>query len=195
MDINCQLGEPLDYKNKDSIFIGGATNFWPYYWAEIPTWYFVIQTDSLLNIRWERFIGGDAHLMVEKLIATNDGGCLLAASRYDYLHSNEPQTDIQIIKLNENGQLVNQDENILVKSTEAIIYPNPGIHSLNIRLARQYKEFSFELYSISGKLVLSETYKSIQENINAINLKAGTYIYRIYNKKGLFESGKWIKKE
>lgn len=60
----------LDFNNKDSIFIGGTKNHCGTFYMESPSWFFILQTDSLLNIRWERFYGGDAYYAMTKLVAT-----------------------------------------------------------------------------------------------------------------------------
>lgn len=183
----------LDYKNKDSIYIGGTTNIGPTYYGYCPSWYFVIQTDSLLNIRWERFYGGDAYYLMQKIIATNDGGCLIAGTRYDYENATEEELDIHILKLNSEGLLVREQNHNTIQVKEALVFPNPGTDHLKVRVAAQYPESIFELYNINGKQVLNRKIHGKWGNINTSLLKSGTYIYRILNNKGLIETGKWVK--
>ena len=131
----------IDFQNKDSIFIGGTHNM-PYALdpgqQPVPTWFVILQTDSLLNIRWERFYGGNANHLMNKLIATRDGGCLVSGTRYDYLNDPVPQTDIIVLKLNSEGLLVGNNELPETRMHEAIVYPNPGTDALQIRLAVQH---------------------------------------------------------
>lgn len=184
----------LDFKNKDSIFIGGTTNMWGTYYGTWPSWYFVIQTDSMLNIRWERFYGGDAYYLMQKIIATNDGGCLIAGTRFDYQNATEEELDIHILKLNEEGLIVGGQNEILTEIREAIVFPNPGSENIKIRIAVQYPESTFELYDINSKLLVSKNIRGKWGNINTTFLRPGTYVFRIFNDDGLFESGKWIKR-
>ncbi|RLD41046.1 MAG: hypothetical protein DRI88_12985, partial [Bacteroidetes bacterium] len=148
--------DALDYKNKDSIFIGGTTNVWATYYGTWPSWYFIIQTDSMLNVRWERFYGGDAYYVMQKIIAANDGGCIVAGTRYDYQNTTEEELDIHILELNNEGLLVGTDDKPALEMHEALVFPNPGSSYLRVRVAAQYKQSTFMLYDISGKQVLSQ---------------------------------------
>ena len=184
--------DALDFSNKDSVFIGGTTNFGPNY-APWPSWYFIIQTDSNLNVRWERFYGGDAYYVMRKIIASNDGGCIVAGTRYDYLNATEEELDIHILKLNNEGLLVGTPEEPAIEMREALVFPNPGTNYLKVRIAAQYKHSTFELFDMNGKKVLSQQINGKWGEVNTTLLNTGTYIYNIYNSEGLFESGKWIK--
>jgi hypothetical protein len=182
----------LDFNNKDSIFIGGTALWWGFF-LETSNWFFVLQTDSLLNIRWERFYGGDAYYTMWKLIATSDGGCIAAGSRYDYLNTDKMQRDIYVLKLNKEGMLVGNNENPAVKMQEAIVFPNPGTNELKVRIAAQYPNSSFELYNLSGHQVIAQNIIGKWGEVNTSFLPSGTYVYRVFNDDGLFETGKWVK--
>jgi hypothetical protein len=183
----------IDFKNKDSIFMGGTRNMWLGYYNPWPSWFIVLQTDSLLNIRWERFYGGDAYYMMGKVVATNDGGCLVAGTRYDYLNTTELETDIIILKLNSDGLILGDEENPIVEMHEAIVYPNPGNEMINVRIAAQHKHSLFELFDLNGRQVLQQNFTGTLGTVNTGFLQPGTYIYKITNQQGLNESGKWLK--
>ena len=190
--LDIPAADALDYKNKDSIFIGGTTNFGFYYFPT-PSWYFIIQTDSNLNVRWERFYGGDAHYIMWKIIASNDGGCIIAGTRYDYQNVTEEELDIHILKLNSEGLMVGTPEGPTIEMHEALVFPNPGTNYLKVRIAAQHKQSMFELYDINGRQVLTQQIFGKWGEVNTVFLTSGTYIYKIYNAEGLHESGKWIK--
>ena len=192
IDIPALLNSALDFNNKDSIFIGGTTNFSSYF-VKAPSWYFILQTDSNLNVRWERFYGGDARYTMSCIKASNDGGCIVAGNRYDFLNDTIEQLDIHILKLNGEGMLVNTPEHPGIEMHEAIVFPNPGTDRVRLRIASQYKQSTFEIFDIRGRQVLSKQIVGKWGEINTGQLIPGTYVYRIYNHKGLFESGKWIK--
>lgn len=183
----------LDYKNNDSIFIGGTTNYW-FTYSQTPSWYFIIQTDSNLNVRWERFYGGNARYTMRKIIASNDGGCIIAGTRYDYQNVTEEELDIHILKLNSEGLLVGtNDIHPSIKMQEALVFPNPGTKYLKVRIATQYKQSTFELYDMFGRQILSQQITGKWAEVSTDHLSSGAYIYKIYNGEGLHESGKWIK--
>ncbi|RLD80587.1 MAG: hypothetical protein DRJ15_06640 [Bacteroidetes bacterium] len=183
----------LDFNHKDSIFIGG-TKCYGIFFGTWPSWYYVLQTDSNLNIRWERFYGGDAYYKMQKIIAAKDGGCIIAGTRYDYQNVTEEELDIHVLKLNSEGLLVSTPEEPAIEMREALVFPNPGTNHLKVRIAAHYKKSNFELYDISGKIVLSEQIIGKWGEVNTVAFKSGTYVYRIYNEEGLFESGKWLKR-
>jgi len=186
----------IDFQNKDSIFIGGTHNM-PYTLdpgqQPVPTWFVILQTDSMLNVRWERFYGGNANHLMTNLIATRDGGCLIAGTRYDYMNDPVPQTDIIVLKLNSEGLLVGQNELQESLLHEAIVYPNPGSTIMQVRLAVQHPKALLELFDSQGKLVLSQQLHEKESRITTAQLPPGTYIYRLSAATGLNESGKWIK--
>jgi len=182
----------LDFQNKDSIFIGGTKNFGMFY-APWSNWYYVLQTDSNLNIRWERFYGGDACYWMQKIIAANDGGCIMVGTRYDYQNVSEEELDIHILKLNSEGLLVNIQEEPGIEMREALVFPNPGTDYIKVRVAAHYNQSTFELFDINGRIVLTENITGKWGEINTSHLTSGAYTYRVYNEEGLFESGKWLK--
>ena len=183
----------LDFNDKDSIFIGGMA-LWFGNFLPVSNWFFILQTDSLLNIRWERFYGGDAYYTMWKLIATSDGGCIAAGSRYDYLNTDKQQRDLYVLKLNKEGLLVGDIESPNIQMQEAIVFPNPGTNELKVRIAAQYPNSVFELYDLSGKLVLTKSIAGKWGEVNTSFLPSGAYIYRVFNADGLFETGKWVKR-
>jgi hypothetical protein len=104
-----------------------------------------------------------------------------------------PQTDIIVLKLNSEGLLVGNDELPETQMHEAIVYPNPGTHVLQIRLAVQHPTALLELFDANGRLVLSQQLYQKECRIAVDHLPNGTYIYRLSADTGLLESGKWIK--
>ncbi len=187
----------LDYKNKDSIFIGGSKNlqYGNILFGTIPSWYVLLQTDSMLNIRWERFYGGDACYNMTKLIATNDGGCIMAGTRFDYkAHPNIHERDIYIIKVNSQGLITSVNGKPASIAHDAIVYPNPGSNFLKVRVAVQHRRSMFKLFDMAGRLVLAQNIEGKTAQINTTLLKTGTYVYTITNNNGLNEKGKWVKR-
>ena len=183
----------IDFINKDTIYIGGSRDIYTGIYNKWPSWFIILQTDSLLNVRWERFYGGDAHYVMGKIIAARDGGCIVSGMRYDYQNVPEEQTDIVILKLNENGILVGNEEHPSMQMRETIVYPNPGTNEIKVRIATQHPETLFELFDMNGKQIASQEINGKWGTINTAFLNPGTYIYRITSKQGLFESGKWVR--
>lgn len=187
----------LDYKNKDSIFIGStkAASWVNPEFGPNSSWYRLIQTDSMLNIRWEHFYGGDAYYFMKKVVATQDGGCIMAGTRFDYIaHPNLHKRDIYIIKVNSNGLLTTTDGKPSPIVHNAIVFPNPGNEVLRVRVAVQYPQSLLRLFDMNGRLVVKKKIQGTSATINTAFLPKGTYIYTITGEKGLHENGKWVKK-
>ena len=184
----------IDFKNSDTLFAGGTHNLSLYnpYYANQPSWLVVLQTDSLLNLRWERFYGGDAYYVMSNLIATQDGGCLIGGWRFNYQNSTEDQTDVFLLKLNNEGLLTGQAEMPEFQMREAIVYPNPG-SQLHIRLAMQHPKAQLQLFDQAGRLVLQQQLHQTESTVETRHLPAGVYLYHLTAPTGLNESGKWVK--
>jgi hypothetical protein len=185
----------VGFISNDTIFAGGTRNLNttnPYY-SNQPSWFMLFQTDSQLNVRWERFYGGDAYYVMRNLIATRDGGCLIAGTRYDYMNDPVPQTDIIVLKLNSEGLLVGNNEQPETRMHEAIVFPNPGTEALQVRLAVQHPTALLELFDTNGRLVFSQQLHQKENRIAVGHLPAGTYIYNLSADTGLRESGRWVK--
>lgn len=181
----------LDFNNKDSVFFGATSPFWP--WQNYPSNYVLLQTDSLLNIRWEKFYGNrDFYYELISIEASNDGGCILAGTRYDY-NAGVKKRDIYIVKVDGEGLLVGNEETPTIEMHDALVYPNPGTTEIKVRIAAQYRKSLFQLFDMNGKQVAMKKIVGKWGSINTSFLKPGAYIYRISSEDGLFETGKWVK--
>lgn len=192
VNLPASRGGALDFYNKDSIYIGGTVNFQPG-WPFTESYFSLIQIDSILNVRWERFYGGDMFYEMNDVLATNDGGCLMSGVVFDPSYGKNKH-DIIVIKVDSDGLITSISDYLAISFTEAIVFPNPGKSVINIRVASQYKESKFELFEVNGTKVMSKELFEQQNTINTEGLKSGSYIYQINNDKGLKESGIWIKK-
>lgn len=181
----------IDFNNKDTIYAGGTKNFWVWP-VNAPSYYSLVQTDSLLNIRWEKFYGGDANYTLLSIDTTNDGGCLLGGIKHEFTYENG-KTDAHIIKVNSKGLITGNPNNSTIEIKEALVFPNPGTDYLKVRIAAQYQQSTFDLFDLNGKLILSEEIQGKGKQISTTFLPSGTYIFKIHSKDGLFESGKWVK--
>jgi hypothetical protein len=187
----------LDFIDKNNIYIAGTHIFYyenpnPPSAPEYDNYIFINQTDSLLNIKHEIFFGGDMGYYVWSVNATSDGGCIIAASRYDYA-AQTYERDGLILKLDAEGNLPVSIEDMENKVHEIILYPNPGRGYLNIRTAIQNLGGKFYLFDINGKLIFQKTISDRFTQINTNTLSTGTYIYSYIYKNKEVGSGKWIK--
>ncbi len=180
--------------NGSSIFIVGIYNIIPseYPWQDTPTWIQVTKLDLDLNLEVQYFYGGDALYYSTCIVSTDDGGVLITGNTWNYNIPGIQQHDIFALKLNSDGLIVDVPENAPWQATEAILYPNPARKLVNIEFSQLYQTANFQLMDIGGKMVLEKQLTANRQSINISAIPAGTYVYRIFNEKGLDERGKVV---
>lgn len=176
----------------DSIFLTGIYNIEPQYvpWQSTPTWIQITKMDMDLNILSDYFYGGDAAYYPYCILPTRDDGALITGIIWDF--QVPKQLDIFAMKVNSDGIIVNVPENAFMPTTEAILYPNPAGEQITVDFSQLYTSAALQLIDISGKIVFKTQLTSNRQTVNISAMPAGTYIYRIFNSKGLEESGKLV---
>lgn len=96
--------------------------------------------------------------------------------------------DVFVAKLNEVFVGIEETENeISIK-----IFPNPGNDKLFIQTS--CKGLKLQLYNRNGQVVLEKQLQdTFTQTINTSSLPVGLYIYKLTDKEGFTENGKWIK--
>jgi hypothetical protein len=183
----------LDFRNPDNIFYAGIKNLAFGYFIPASSWLFLNKLNSNLEVQWQKFYGGDANYNLWNLIATQDGGCLMAGTRYDYITQTNLR-DVYILKVNSEGIVTGLgDEPSQIPFTDAIIYPNPGSTYLKVESGPQIDDALFELFDMSGKAVFRVKLRNRLQEINTSSFLKGTYTYRVSWKNKLVAAGKWLK--
>ena len=183
----------LDFSNSENIFYAGIKNLAFGYFIPGSSWFFLNKLNSNLEVQWQKFYGGDANYNVWNLIATDDGGCLMAGTRYDYITQTNLR-DVYILKVNSEGIVTGfGDEPSQIPFTDAIVYPNPGSTYLKVESGPQIDGALFEMFDMSGKAVFRVKLRNRLQEINTSSFLKGTYTYRISYENQLVTSGKWLK--
>jgi len=181
----------LDFQHPDTIYfagIGNVLNEFPY--QSEPSWIILNCLDSNLNLRWQTLYGGDAFYFSWEVYATSDGGCIVAASKYDYTQP-EYDYDVVLLKYDNTGLLtgVPENGNQMVKMS---VYPNPGNDM--IKIDNDFENAVFQLFDESGKIVSTTVLENGLNLINTGNFDSGIYVYVISIHQKPISSGKWIKR-
>ena len=155
------------------------------------SWFSLTNMDSSLNVRWEKFYGGNAYYVLWGTKATTDGGCLMYGSIYDSA-TQVNERDIYVIKVNKNGLLGGIDNKSPIVH-DAIVYPNPGSDHLIIESGPQIANAEFRMVSIEGKQVISKDLIERRMMLDTKNLTPGTYFWQIVRNGKAIETGKWVK--
>jgi hypothetical protein len=183
--------ESLDFISPNNVFLAGSSNSYSFPFQNEPSWIMLNILDLNLNLKNQRFYGGDAFYLVNAILATQDSGCVLSCSRYDYLIQNE-ENDVYILKVNQDGLLVSTPENPIINTKAHYIYPNPGGDLLNIN--SPLDRLKVQLINLIGRMECEVELSVGTNSISVSCLPAGVYLYRIMDKyQQIIQSGKWIK--
>jgi len=190
-DTNSRAGEMIsvDYYDPSCIYVAGTHNLQGLSGHE-PSWFYVTKMNDTLGIDFEKYIGGDDYYWLYSVVATKDGGVLLAGTRAE-VGAPDFHRDGYIIKLDSTGCFVGLAENSGIQIKDAIVYPNPGRDKLYVRTA--LKNCIIRLYDMSATEVLTAPIDRHITEINTWRLKSGAYVYIIEQNDRVVEKGKWIK--
>lgn len=186
------FGNSVSFISTDYIFLCGIKN------SEVfpldDGWIALYKTNLSGEIFYSRFYGGYGYYYGVQSIATQKGGCLLAANYWDFHNwvPGEPQNyDVIIMKLNADGLLTNISSPVPFEQTDILVYPNPGNEYLKIESCLE--NLTLNLYDTKGEVVLVKDFdKAI--TIETHILFPGQYFYTIYQGQEIKKSGIWIKK-
>lgn len=189
----------LDILSSNNIYFGGVTNFEASYFLfqTEPSWLMLTNLDSNLNLNWQQFYGGDAAYFLWGLKATQDGGCLLTATRYDH-NVQDFELDIFILKVDSAGLLTSTGDGPNIPVQQLAIVPNPAWDIVSIRYPDIFgfddKEIS--IYNSQGREILniSATNDLSETRVNIENLAAGLYFVVLKVEGEKEATGKMVKR-
>ncbi len=184
----------LDYKFKDKIYFVSTTNIniasWPF-GQTTPSQIWVNCFNDTLGLNWQQLIGGDFYYAAQTVLATDDGGCLVLGTKYDYNQNYD--YDMFITKFDQYGNYTSNIVEMPNLSNTITLYPNPCNTTFTIKLPDSYSSGQIWVYNIFGKQVLMETINSNKQTINVENLSNGIYVYKYIVDNKEMETGKFVK--
>jgi len=153
-------------------------------------WEIMTAGSYFLIIRGKRSKPHAYSYMLFSVVATKDGGVMLAGTRAEVGAPNYYR-DGYIIKLDSTGCFVGLSENSNIQIKDVLVYPNPGKEKLVIRTA--LKNCVIHLFDMKGLEVLNKPLTRHITEINTQLLTSGTYVYVVQQNKRIIDKGKWIK--
>lgn len=167
----------LDVAN-GKVFLGGVKNFTfvnsGNFFDHVSWDYQVFATDPSGNILWEVVIDDHTQLNLYDIVATPDGGCLLAGTRWDYAINPRLEKDIYVVKIDGNGDYVSAISE-LHNTAESVLYPNPTNGALTVEYTEGIQRI--EVFTISGQLVQTHAMNGqTSVRLNLENEKPGVYL-------------------
>jgi hypothetical protein len=190
------LYNSFDFISPNNIFFAGTTNSFWYPFQNDPSWIMLNILDSALNLKSQHFNGGDAYYLVNAVLATEDSGCVMACSRYDWL-TQDNEFDVYILKVNKDGLLVSIPENNINQVNSCSVYPNPASTRLTIHFqegkSTNYSNRIIEFLNASGIKVKVVKIPSISKvSISVQDLEIGVYLLNIRENGKVISSKKLI---
>ena len=179
----------FDFKDTNHIFFTGTHNIIFDFYPQGVSWLMAGLLDHDLNTVYYYLYGGDAYYIASSILATSDGGSIIAATRYDY-RTQYNERDNYFLKLDQYGLITSSGSPKELVSTTIQLYPNPGTD--NIRLLG-VSEGTLELYAADGREVLTRQIDKESNIISVSKLPSGYYYYRIFDKHKIEFTGKWVK--
>ncbi|GAA3977656.1 S8 family peptidase [Mucilaginibacter dorajii] len=145
-------------------------------------------TVNLKSITWEKMTGPAAFTSIgDSPVITNQLG-------YQFTDAAPKQVQYYRAKLiTADNQVIYTDavKAVVLQNKQFAVYPNPVDKQFTI-LSGDINNYDLKLYDASGKLSLTQTLNNLQ-NIVAVNLNPGIYVYAISLSGHVVYSGKLIK--
>ncbi len=147
-----------------------------------------------LEVIWHRYIGEPDTKYDAYTMRTTDLDEIVILGAYSHAPpGNTFEMQALFIKTNSEGIITGTNDGPSgVRSTEAIVYPNPARDFVQIEFSMAYTQATFSLLDISGKTVFEKQLTTNKQSLDVSGIPAGSYIYRIFNNNGLNEKGKLL---
>jgi hypothetical protein len=190
-ETECQSS--IDFIDTIAIFVGGTSNWQTTPFASQINYLNIAKINSNLQPYWEKYLSrGNDCLNLWKVLATNDGGVLLAGTSYNDTVNGPFERDIYVIKLDSTGNFVTGVNEPALQQHEVLVFPNPVQDNITIKVAIQFGEAEFTMYDNSGREVLRKKFKR-QATVPVHQLSPGMYVYSVKGSSGKEERGKVVK--
>ena len=184
------MREGMDIDDDGNIFIAGEVDWVPEFFPQSYDYIYLAKMDSNLNVLTERYLGGDSFYGIMSMITTTDGGMAIGGYKYDYTVNDWGDKDAFLIKTDAD-LMVGTNEHATIPVHSALVYPNPGTGTMNIRTTE--KGSVLKLYNLSGKQMLQQKISDLITQVDCNNLTNGVYVWKLYKNNREIDHGKWIK--
>jgi hypothetical protein len=184
-------GAQVSFYHPDTLFLGGARNVQPF--PEDSTDFnhlFVHKTSVSGEIVATAFYGANGMLSMGGILATSDGGCIMAGQFYDFLtHPESEIRDAVFVKVNPDGTITNLEEKkTSVNGDSFVVYPNPARDQIFIQSNSRLKIRAL-LYNSTGVLISGFEFVS-RVGFDVSGLPVGVYLLQLITPDGTIKTRK-----
>jgi len=147
-----------------------------------------------LEIVWHQYIGDNMAKWDAFEMHVNEQEEIVIHAAYNIADISQLlNRDVLFIKTNSEGIITGTNQDLPgVQSSEVLLYPNPASDMVAIEYSMAYTGASLEIINISGQKVFATQLTANRQGVDISGIPPGTYVYRIFNKQGLDESGKLV---
>ena len=179
----------IDWIDKDHIYV--ATWLWPSMYAVHP--YYVAIINENFDVLGAKSIGGEeSNLMVNSLLATDDGGCVVVGGQRNIEAGDEYDWNGYVAFFSPDDIITSATETPNPYDSDYLLFPNPGNGQFIVQSA--CKGVRLKMYDQKGKLALDKQLPDdFRKTINTDQLKPGFYLCQLMDRYGNTEYKKWIK--
>ncbi|MBL7817321.1 MAG: T9SS type A sorting domain-containing protein [Saprospiraceae bacterium] len=159
--------------------------------APIPSSFILHKLNRDYSIKWTKRYGGDAYYEMYGVLTTDDGGCIMYGTRYDY--NSVPKYDAYILKVNGEG-LITSESSIPLSINNLHIYPNPSSGLVNFDYKEPLKDVQIRVIDTKGSLVHQvKIAEGLLPTLDLSFLNKGSYFIQIMEQNKIFSVSRWVK--
>ncbi len=195
-----EVGKFFDVDKNNIAFVArvdslGSGNFNPT--LNMRSKIMLVKIDTLGNVLFKKYYGGDMYYQPRSLIFTADGGYLISGIRFDSTASaikGMPGiSESFLLKLDSNGNYnaVNIHENGRINKNVVKAFPNPATGQIQFDCPLEYS-YAISIMSVDGKCVYHNKQYINYNKIALTYFPQGLYFFEIKTNYNIY-SGKFVK--
>jgi hypothetical protein len=179
----------VDWTDPGHIYV--ASWYWPSMGYTKP--YYVAVFNEGFDVLGAKSIGGGKHnLLVNSILATDDGGCIMVGGQRDIEGGDEYDWNGYVAFFSPGDIITSAAETKNPYDSDYLLFPNPGKDLMTVQTAR--KGVTLKVYGQGGQLVLEQELSgNFRSNVGTESFKPGLYHFLLTDKEGNVEHKKWIK--
>ncbi len=186
--------QPIGESNSNILFLVGSTaddNVDPRMYPD-PTEIALFKTNQNGDTLFMRFYKGEVKYIANSILATPDGGALIASYKYDWNSPYPNQWDIHLLKVDSLGNYTPLSTPDIEKPEvlKVIVYPNPATNQIAFSGVLQFPAV-ITIYDILGREVKNTILYSNSDKVDISLLNTGTYVFRV-NSDNQVARGKFL---
>ncbi|GAB5558111.1 MAG: hypothetical protein SchgKO_23240 [Schleiferiaceae bacterium] len=176
------IGEFLDFTNLDSVVfavpgrIQGTGSLHNRDTNDVFLYSYNLNTGTL---NWQKKLVRNSGIRWNTQAAYLGGGkSVFVINEYDWNTNPNLHQKVVILIMNEHGDVIGQRE-FTQSLTPIVLYPNPAIDRIRIKVPSELHPTSYQIISVDGKVVDGGTWESSELSVE--NLPVGKYFLKVFD--------------